>query len=190
LYLKRVFLLLLPLLLALSVSADAQITGMRVMPSDELTSRSDAIVRGVVKKVEKANYLGTYTQLATLQVTDILKGDSRLKEVKIWAGSQVINANDFFTKDLEVLVFVVREQTFYRLLNYQYGQFLVEAETIKGWREPKGPVIEPPPNGSNGTPQENISDYNVIDKTYSEVRRDIETALVRKFTTAVVNLPK
>lgn len=151
------------------------------MPSDELSLRADVIVRGRIKKVEKANYLGTYTQIATLEVTDILKGDSRLKEIKIWTGSQIINATDSFTKNVDVLVFTVREQTFYRLLNYQYGQFVIEAEILKGWREPKGPVSEPPPNGANPTlPQTNqqtIESYNIIDKSYLDVRKDIENSL-------------
>lgn len=178
--LKRI-LLLLSLVFMLCLSISAQVIGMRVMPSDELSLRADVIVRGRIKKVEKANYLGTYTQIATLEVTDILKGDSRLKEIKIWTGSQIINATDSFTKNVDVLVFTVREQTFYRLLNYQYGQFVIEAEILKGWREPKGPVSEPPPNGANPTlPQTNqqtIESYNIIDKSYLDVRKDIENSL-------------
>lgn len=148
------------------------------MPIDELSTRADAILRGRVVKVEKARYLGTYTQLATLEVTDIIKGDSRMKEVKVWGGSQIVNANDFLDKGLVVLVFLVREQTFFRTLNYQYGQFLIEGETVKGWRLPGGAPVEPPPtpNGnSTGAPQTppQPNDFRIEDRNYGDVRREV-----------------
>jgi hypothetical protein len=199
-YLWSIKLKLKPIFLAfffslfLILTSLAQTVGMRALPYDDLTLRADLILRARVKKVEKANYLATYTQLVTLDVADMVKGDIRLKELKVWSGSQVINASDSFNKGTELLLFVVREQTFYRLLNFQYGMFAIENETVKAWREPRStPVIAPTPsnnaNSSNPTnnpnnplaapslPTERPMPYTIVDKSYNEVRRDIETTL-------------
>jgi hypothetical protein len=163
-----------PTLLMLVIGGAAQLPGspgLRVMPIDELSKRADAIVRCHVKKIEKANYLGTYTQLATLDVKDIVKGDNRLKEIKVWAGSNVINANDFFNKDNEVLLFLVREKTYFHTLNYQYGQFLIEGEFVKNWRDipelPPPPIEPPGVDGGSAT----------TEKSYFEARKEIEAAM-------------
>lgn len=146
------------------------------MPVDELSVRADVVVRAKVKKVEKASYLD-YTQLATLQVTEIIKGDNRLKEVRVWSGTQNINANDSFTKDNDVLIFLVHEQTFYRLLNFQYGIFTIEGDTVRNWRMPV-PITQPT-NGQNGNSATEVTEstgYSLIDKSYIDVRKDIETS--------------
>jgi hypothetical protein len=179
---KLILSLLLLLLFTTSIPAQtfnaAQslgISGMRVMPVDELSVRADVIVRAKVKKIEKASYLD-YTQLATLQVTEIIKGDNRLKEVRVWAGTQNINANDSFPKDGDVLIFLVHEQTFYRLLNFQNGIFTIEGDTVRNWRMPA--IAQPTPNN----PQNNTSEitdnpgYNIVDKSFVDVRKDIEIA--------------
>lgn len=159
------------------------ITGMRVMPVDELSLRADVVVRAKVKKVEKASYLD-YTQLATLQVTDIIKGDSRLKEVRVWSGTQNINANDSFSKDNDVLIFLVHEQTFYRLLNFQFGIFPIDSETVRNWRfiiphnsnsaNPANPVN---PNENNNLTETLELPYGLIDKGYLEVKKEVTTAI-------------
>lgn len=157
------------------------ISGMRVMPVDELSLRADVVVRAKVKKVEKASYLD-YTQLATLQVTDIIKGDSRLKDVRVWSGTQNINANDSFSKDGDLLIFLVHEQTFYRLLNFQFGIFPIEGEVVRNWRlslpvnATPSPTPNPTPNGIS--PTEIIDLPPLIDKSYIEVRKEI-TSIVR-----------
>lgn len=167
------------LLVLFTISITAQtlgISGMRIMPVDELSVRADVVVRAKVKKVEKASYLD-YTQLATLQVTEIIKGDNRLKEVRVWSGTQNINANDSFTKDNDVLIFLVHEQTFYRLLNFQYGIFTIEGDTVRNWRMPV-PITQPT-NGQNGNSATEVTEstgYSLIDKSYIDVRKDIETS--------------
>ncbi len=151
------------------------ISGMRVMPVDELSLRADVVVRAKVKKVEKASYLD-YTQLATLQVTEIVKGDSRLKEVRVWSGTQNINANDSFSKDNDVLIFLVHEQTFYRLLNFQFGIFPIEGETVRNWRlAPPNPTTTNPTATEDNNSTEFIENtlFNLIDKSYIDVRKEI-----------------
>lgn len=154
-------------------------SGMRVMPVDELSLRADVVVRAKVKKVEKASYLD-YTQLATLQVTEIIKGDSRLRDVRVWSGTQNINANDSFGKDNDVLIFLVHEQTFYRLLNFQFGIFPIEGETVRNWRFtiPHSPNST---NPANPTENNNLNEielpYGLIDKGYTEVKKEISTAI-------------
>lgn len=187
---KLILSLLILILFTINLSAQILgISGSRVMPVNELSVRADVIVRAKVKKVEKASYLD-YTQLATLQVTEIIKGDNRLKEVRIWSGTQNINANDSFNKDIEVLVFLVYEQTFYRLLNFQHGIFVVEGEAVRNWRVPI--VLSPNANGSN-TPNnqpDNELEYTPIDKSYQEVRREIELVMKSIKTTGKEFLPK
>ncbi|MBI4854503.1 MAG: hypothetical protein HY819_22120 [Acidobacteria bacterium] len=150
-------------------------SGMRVMPVDELSLRADVIVRAKVKKVEKASYLD-YTQLATLHITDIIKGDSRLKEVRVWSGTQNINANDSFSKDNDVIIFLVHEQTFYRLLNFQFGIFPIEGETVRNWRFAIPPNPNPNETNNNAEPIENTP-FGLIDKGYTEVRKEIAVTL-------------
>lgn len=165
----------------LAISALGQAAGMRIMPVQELSARADTIVRGHVKKVDKASYLD-YTQLATIQISDVVKGDTRLKEIKVWSGTQLINASDSFTKEGEVLIFLVHEQTFYRTLNFQNGIFNVEGETVKNWRtEPPTPVAgatpTPTPTPNPNDKIKTLQDFNLSDKSFSEVRREIESAI-------------
>ncbi len=164
----------------------AQLPGLRVMPPAELTLRADLIVRGRVIKVEKANYRATYSQLATLEVKDTIKGDTRLKEIKVWGSSSVIYANDTFSKGEDLIIFLVREQTFYRTLNYQHGRFLINLDTVKSWRQTLSAPPTAPPNGTANpvnskreetNPLEPSFGYELTDKSYSDVRKEIEAYL-------------
>ncbi|KAF0248803.1 MAG: hypothetical protein FD167_1792 [bacterium] len=177
------FILSLFVLVLFTINLAAQtlgISGMRVMPVDELSLRADVVVRAKVKKVEKASYLD-YTQLATLQVTDIVKGDSRLKEVRVWSGTQNINANDSFSKDNDVLIFLVHEQTFYRLLNFQFGIFPIEGETVRNWRltVPPNPITTNPKASEDSNSTESIENtpFSLIDKSYIDVRKEVAKAI-------------
>lgn len=191
--LKKLFLLLLLLLVfSLNSSAFAQnVPGLRVMSAQELVMRADAIVRGKIVKVEKANYLGTYTQLVTIRIADVITGDLRWQgtDIKFWAGSRIMNASDLYVKDSDVLVFLEREQTLHFTLNFQYGQFLIENENVKNWRVP---VPSPPPTSpavvtnSSQTiqtiqtvedPTTRLGDFILISKGYGEVRKEIEVYL-------------
>lgn len=130
----RLILLFCLLLLApvFSQPADAQCR-MRVMDSRELTLSSDTIVRVRVREVKKIRH-PVYSQLATLEVTEVLFGDPRQKELKVWAGSNVYCATDKYEPQQEMLVFLIRDQTLYRTNNWQYGQFVISTENVEGWR--------------------------------------------------------
>lgn len=108
---------------------------LRVMEVRELTQQADLIARVRVKKVREIHD-PLYGQFATLEVVEMIKGDPRLKEVTVWAKSKTYCATDSYERGQEFLVFLAHEQTLYRTLNYQYGQFLLNDATIKGWRTP------------------------------------------------------
>jgi len=131
---------------------------MRAMSPEELTKESQLIVRVKVNKVDKATYLGLYEQIAILKVTEVVDGDTSLrgKEIRVWAQSRVPCAEDSYTLNDELLVFLVREVTFYRTLNYQFGQFHMQNEQVLGWRD---------------------KDKGEIAKNYPEVATEIRTIL-------------
>jgi len=119
---------------------------LRAMPVDELTREAILIARIKVTRADKASFRGQYNQLALLQIVDMIEGDSTLKEVRVWSQSQVFSATDSYKKGDEMLVFLEREITFFKTLNYQYGQFLIENEMVKGWRDKeKGEISKPYP---------------------------------------------
>lgn len=131
------FVCLLLLAPVFSQPADAQCR-MRVMDARELTLSSDLIARVRVREVKKIRH-PVYSQLATLELTEVLFGDPRQKEVKVWAGSNVYCATDKYEAQQELLVFLIRDQTLYRTNNWQYGEFLVSAENVEGWRTTSAP---------------------------------------------------
>ncbi|GEM_PF-1499068 len=129
---------------------------LRVMPVDELIRSSTLIARVMVQKVSRANYRGAFNQLALLQAKDIIDGNTSLQQITILSKATVACANDIYEKKQEMLVFLVPEDSLYRTQNFQYGQFLIVEEVVKGWRD-----------------QAN----NVSDKPYLEVRKEIEDYL-------------
>ena len=137
----------------------AQNKCMRVMSPEELSKEAELIIRIKVTKVERATYLGLYEQVATVKVTEVIDGDTTLKdkEIRIWAQSRIPCAADSYTLGDELLVFLVREVTFYHTLNYQYGQFHLQNEQVLGWRD---------------------KDKGEIAKNYPDVTSEIRTILV------------
>jgi hypothetical protein len=127
-------------------------TCLRIIPVEELTRSSAWIARVKVQKVEKANYRGSYSQLATLRPLDVIEGDFTLKEVNVLSRSNVPCAEDDYVKDQEMLVFLEREDSLYHTVDFQYGQFLIVGEIVKGWRDKAN---------------------KPIDKPYAEVRQEI-----------------
>ncbi len=115
-----------------SQPADAQCR-MRVMDARELTLGSDVIARVRVREVKKIRH-PVYSQLATLELTEVIFGDPRQKELKVWAGSNIYCATDKYEPQQEMLVFLVRDQTLFRTNNWQYGQFAISADLVEGWR--------------------------------------------------------
>lgn len=106
---------------------------LRVMDTRELTLSADVIARVKVRKVKTISH-PQYAQLANLDVVEMIKGDSRVKELNIWGMSKIYCALDTYVRGQEMLVFLVSDHTLYRTLNWQYGQFLLGEPKIKGWR--------------------------------------------------------
>lgn len=129
---------------------------MRVMDARELTLGADFIARVRVREVKKIRH-PTYSQLATLDVVEVIYGDPRRKELKVWSGSNVYCATDGYVAQQEMLVFLIRDQTLFRTFNWQYGQFLMSADTVEAWR------TNPPTGGTILGP-----------KPLEEVRREIQ----------------
>ncbi len=147
---KLLLIMALPLLVLQGVAQTRNC--LRVMTVDELSQRAILIARVKVHKVDDAKYRGMYTQVATLRPLDVIEGDFTLKELNVLARSNVRCAEDNYIKAQEMLVFLEPEDSLFRTLNYQYGQFLIVDEIVKGWRDKAG---------------------NPLDKPYTEVRQEI-----------------
>lgn len=151
---KFVLMIALPLL-ALPVFAQSRAC-LRVMPPDELTRNSIFIARVKTYRVDKANYRGMFSQIATLRPVDVIEGDFTLKEINVFARSNVPCAEDNYVKEQEMLIFLEPVGSLFRTLNFQYGQFPIVEEVVKGWRDKSN---------------------RPVDKPYAEVRREIEAYL-------------
>ena len=147
---KVIILIALPLL-ALTGFAQSR-NCLRIMPTDELTRNAIWIGRVKVRRADKANYRGSFTQVATLQPIDAIEGDFTLKELNVLAQSIVRCADDNYVKDQDVLVFLETQDSLFHTLNFQYGQFIIVNETVKGWRD---------------------ANNNSVDKPYADVRKEI-----------------
>lgn len=149
---KKLALIIAPLLLVGAGVAQSR-SCLRTMPIDELIRTSIWIGRVKVYKVERANYRGMYGQHAILNAEDIIEGNFSLPLVHVLAKSNVPCATDIYAKGQEMLVFLAPEASLFRTQNYQFGQFLIEADLVKGWRD---------------------KDNKPTDKPYAEVRKEIE----------------
>src|SRR6185369_11094610 len=69
--------------------------------------------------------------------------------------------DDRYAKKEEWLVFLSHDAGFYRTVNYQYGQFRIEGDVVRGWRD-----------------AENVAS----DKPYYSVREEIERLLTEMRT--------
>jgi hypothetical protein len=126
------------------------------MPVDELTRQSIFIARIKVHKVERARYRGEFNQLALLRPVDVIDGDFTLKEIFVLALSGVRCAEDNYNKDDEMLVFLEPQDSLFHTVNYQYGQFPIAGDIVKGWRDKSN---------------------KPVDKPYEEVKREILACL-------------
>ena len=148
---KPVLILALPLLVLTGLAQPRNC--LRVMPIDELTRNSIFIARVKVLKAGRANYRGAFSQLATLKPVDVIDGDFTLKQVNVLARANVRCAEDNFIEKQEMLVFLALEDSLFRTQNFQYGQFLIDGEIVKGWRDKAN---------------------KPVDRLYAEVRLEIE----------------
>jgi hypothetical protein len=125
---------------------------LRIMPMDEITRNSTLIARVKVHRAEKAKYKGSFFQVAILRPVDVIEGDFTLKDMNVLARSNVRCAEDNYIETQEMLVFLEPEDSLFHTVNYQYGQFLIAGDIVKGWRD------------QNNKP---------VDKPYTEVRQEI-----------------
>jgi len=149
---KLITLIALPLLVLTGFAQSRNC--LRLMHADELTRNAIWIGRVKVRKADKANYRGSFSQVATLQPLDVIEGDFTLKELNVLAQSTVRCAEDIYLKDQELLVFLEPQDSLFHTLNFQYGQFLIVNEIVKGWRD---------------------ANNNLVDKPYADVRKEIIT---------------
>jgi hypothetical protein len=159
-YMRKVVLLIALPLLVLPGLAQSR-NCLRVMPTDELTKQSILIARVRVHKVDKARYRGEFTQLAVLRPVDVIEGDFTLKEINVLARSSVRCAEDNYTRDDDMLVFLEPQDSLFHTVNYQYGQFSIVGEIVKGWRDKANKPIDMP---------------------YAEVRREIQAFVTAAHT--------
>jgi hypothetical protein len=117
---------------------------LRIMTVDELSRSSTLIARVKVHKIEKARYRGMYTQLAILRPVDVLEGDFTLSELNVLARSNVPCAEDNYVPGQEMLVFLEPQESLFHTVNFQYGQFPVVGEIVKGWRDKANKPIDKP----------------------------------------------
>jgi hypothetical protein len=151
---KVVLIIALPLLVLPGLAQSRNC--LRVNPVDELTRQAILIARVKVHRVSKANYRGEFSQMAVLTPVDVIDGDFTLKEINVLARSSVRCAEDNYTRDEEMLVFLEPEGSLFQTVNFQYGQFPIVGEIVKGWRDKAN---------------------NPIDKPYAEVRREIQACI-------------
>ena len=143
--------LLVVLALALSAPSFAG-PNLRVMTPAELVANSVIIARVRVVDVDESDW-GDFKQVATLELVDVVEGDYTLDRVRVAARSLLAYTNDRYAKKEEWLVFLAHEGGLYRTVNYQYGQFRIEGDVVRGWRT-----------------DENVT----VDKPYYSVREEIE----------------
>jgi hypothetical protein len=151
LYMRRAVLIIALPLFVLTGLAQSQ-NCLRVMPIDDVIREAILIARVKVHKVEKAKYRGEFDQLAVLYPVDVIEGDFTLGQMYVLARSRVRCAEDNYVKEEEMLVFLEPQDSLFHTVNYQYGQFPIVGEIVKGWRDKAN---------------------KPIDKPYEEVRRQI-----------------
>jgi len=117
---------------------------LRIMPVEELSRNAILIARVKVHNVEKAKYRGMFTQLADVRPLDVIEGDFTLTNINVLARSNVRCAEDNYTEDQEMLVFLEPVDSLFHTLNYQFGQFLIVGEIVKGWRDKANKPIDKP----------------------------------------------
>ena len=129
---------------------------LRVMTVEELSRKAAMVARVKVLRTENVNRRGAFGQIAVIQPIDVIDGDYTLKELNVAARSSVRCAEDEYKQGQDMLVFLVSDGGLFRTLNFQYGQFEISGEMVRGWRDK-----------SNRT----------VDKPYGEVRKEVERIL-------------
>jgi len=142
---------------------------LRVMPIEEITRQSILIARVKVYRVERVRYRGEFNQVAILNPVDVIDGDFTLKNINVLSRSSVRCAEDNYTKEDEMLVFLEPQDSLFHTVNYQYGQFPIVGEIVKGWRDKAN---------------------KPVDKPYVEVRAEIQAWITSTHTPKPEEQPK
>jgi hypothetical protein len=148
--------LMLSTLVAASLGLSQNRACVRIVPMDELARGASFIGRVKVTKVESINYRGMYAQLATVVPTEVIDGDFTIKKLNILARSNVPCAEDNYVVGQEMLVFLVPEDSLFKTFDFQYGQFLIVGNVVRGWRDKAN---------------------KPVDKLYGEAEKEVEYAL-------------
>jgi hypothetical protein len=138
-------------LLALPAIAQSN-SCLRVMPIEEIIRNSIFIGRVKVMKTDRVRYRGEYGQLAQLAPVDVIDGDYTATNISVLANANVRCASDNYIRHQEMLVFLEPEDSLLRTINYQYGQFPIVGDLVKGWRD---------------------KNNKICDRSYGEVRDEI-----------------
>jgi len=72
------------------------------------------------------------------------QGDFTLKQINVLARTNVRCAEDNYIEGQELIVFLEPEDSLFHTANYQYGQFPIVNEIVKGWRDPNNKPIDKP----------------------------------------------
>jgi hypothetical protein len=147
------------MLVAATVVCGQEATGLRVMPLHDLVVHASLIARVRVDDVEKSKW-GSYKQVVEMEVIDVVAGDKTQDEITVLAGSLAANTDDWYKEDEEWLVFLEFDSGYYRTVNYQYGRFRINGDTVTAWRE---------------------ADEQYSPRPYAEVREQIRQALIHAF---------
>lgn len=159
---------LLSLVLSFSAMAPTGAGCLRIMAPTELASRSSIIARARVVDVDESEF-GPFRQIATLELVDVIEGDFTVKTVRVGARSMVACAEDRYRKKEEWLVFLEQDAALYHTVNYQYGQFRIEGDVIRDWRD---------------------AEAKAVDASYYSVRLEIEAIIAGLRTPAAETAPE
>jgi hypothetical protein len=130
-------------LLAATLVAPARAACLRIMTPQELAEAAILIARVRVTETDDSDW-GEFGQIAKVEILDVIEGDFTLKNARVLARSHVACADDHYAKKEEFVVFLEQRGGLYHTVNFQYGQFRVEGEVVKGWRDAEGTAREKP----------------------------------------------
>jgi hypothetical protein len=130
-------------LLFASLATPVHAACLRVMTQQELAAAAIVIARVRVVETDDSDW-GEFGQIATLEIVDIIEGDFTIKTVRVLAKSHVACADDQYRKKDEFIVFLEQSGGLYHTVNFQYGQFRIEGEVVRAWRNGDGATAEKP----------------------------------------------
>jgi hypothetical protein len=104
--------------------------------------------------------------MAILYPVDVIEGDFTLNRSMCSRDRVCAAPRTNYVKEDEMLVFLEPEDSLFHTVNYQYGQFPIAGEIVKGWRDKAN---------------------KPIDKPYAEVRREIQAWIAAQLNRMAIN---